>query len=227
MRVLIAEDEKRLAQALQFILNEKRYQTDVVYNGADAYDYARAYEYDVLLLDVMLPKEDGFSVARRLRGEGNSVPILMLTARSRTADKVEGLESGADDYMTKPFEQDELLARIKALTRRRGTYTPNTLSFGDISFDESTCELFCGRESVKLNFKEAELLKLFMTSPVMIFSKERLITNVWGADSDAVDNNVEAYISFIRRKLKFVGSHAVIRNYQKLGYKLEIDEKYI
>ena len=225
MRVLIAEDEKRLAQALQCILSEKKYQTDVVFNGDDAFYYAQSYEYDVILLDVMLPKLDGFAVTRKLRREGNAVPIIMLTARSRTADKVEGLESGADDYMTKPFEPEELLARIKALTRRRGTVTLNTFSFGDIVFDESTSELSCGEESVKLNYKEAELLKLFMSSPAMIFSKEMLITSVWGADSEAVDNNVEAYISFIRRKLKFVGSHVVIRNYQKMGYKLEKYEK--
>ena len=225
MRVLIAEDEKRLAQALQFILKEKKYQADVVYNGADAYDYAHAYAYDVLLLDVMLPKQDGFTVARRLREEGNAVPIIMLTARNRTADKVEGLESGADDYMTKPFEPEELLARIKALTRRRGTVALSKLSFEDISFDESTSELVCGEESVKLNYKESELLKLFMNYPSRMFSKEMLITSVWGVDSEAGDNNVEAYISFLRRKLKFVGSHAVIRNYQKMGYKLEAYEK--
>ncbi len=225
MRVLVAEDEKRLAQALQCILSEKKYHADVVYNGADAYDYARSCAYDVILLDVMLPKLDGFEVCRKLRAEGSTVPIIMLTARSRTADKVEGFNSGADDYMTKPFEPEELLARIKALTRRRGAVTLNTMTFGDISFDESLSELSCGSESVKLNFKEAELLKLFMSARGMMFSKDRLITSVWGADSDAVDNNVEAYISFLRRKLKFIGSQVIIRNYQKLGYRLELDEK--
>ena len=221
MKILIVEDEKRLARALDAILKEQKYLTDVVFDGKSGYDYASAARYDVVILDVMLPEMDGFEVVRRLRADKNEVPVLLLTARTATGDKVNGLNSGADDYMTKPFEPEELLARINALTRRRGAVTMDTLSFGDLVFDRNKSELSCGENSVKLNFKEAEIIKLFLRSPSVILSKDRLISDVWGDDSEAMDNNVEAYISFLRRKLKFLGSRVIIRNHQKIGYKLE------
>lgn len=224
MRILIVEDEKKLAQALQCILAEKKYHPDVVTNGIDAYEYALSTQYDVIVLDIMLPGMDGLTVARKLRAMGVSTPILMLTALSSTANKVDGLNSGADDYMTKPFETDELLARINALTRRHGSVEMNCLSYGDITLNTGSSELCCGNDSINLNYKEAEILKLFLRSPSTVFSKERLIVSVWGADSEAGDSNVEAYISFLRKKLRFINSGVVIRNYQKLGYKIENHE---
>lgn len=221
MKVLIVEDEKRLAQALEYILRQQKFYTDVVYNGNDAYDYASSMDYDVIVLDVMLPGMNGFDVAKKLRQDKNEIPILMLTARGATSDKVGGLNSGADDYMTKPFEPEELIARLNALTRRHGAVIIDELSFGDIRLDLNSSELICGAESIKLNYKEFAIMKLFMLTPSSILTKDKLIDDVWGIDSDAVDNNVEAYISFLRKKLKFVGSAVVIRNQQKLGYRLE------
>ncbi len=221
MKVLIVEDEKRLAQALEYILRQQKFYTDVVYNGNDAYDYASSMDYDVIVLDVMLPGMNGFDVAKKLRQDKNEIPILMLTARGATSDKVGGLNSGADDYMTKPFEPEELIARLNALTRRHGAVIIDELSFGDIRLDLNSSELICGAESIKLNYKEFAIMKLFMLTPSSILTKDKLIDDVWGFDSDAVDNNVEAYISFLRKKLKFVGSAVVIRNQQKLGYRLE------
>jgi two-component system OmpR family response regulator len=221
MKVLIVEDEKRLAQALEYLLREQKIMTDVVYDGKSGYEYASSAKYDLLLLDIMLPEMDGMEVARKLREDNNDVPILMLTAKTTTHDKVNGLNTGADDYMTKPFDPDELIARVNALTRRHGTVVMNSLSFGDIKLDINTNELSCRNESVSLNYKEAELMKIFMKEPGNVFSKDRLITDVWGMDSEAMDNNVEAYISFLRKKLKFIGSCVSIKNQQKLGYKLE------
>jgi len=222
VRVLIVEDEKRLAAALAALLAEQKIQSDVVHDGKSGYEYASMTHYDVIVLDVMLPEMDGFEVAKRLRRDKNAVPILMLTARDQTADKVGGLNSGADDYMTKPFEPEELIARLQALTRRRGAVILDELSFGDLTLRTAASELTCGSETVKLNYKEAEIMKLFLTDPTAVLSKEQLIVEVWGAESDACDNNVEAYISFLRKKLKFLGSRISIKNLQKLGYKLEV-----
>lgn len=224
MKILVVEDEKRLAKALECILKEKKFYVDVVFDGKDGYDYASAMRYDVMILDVMLPYMDGFEVTRRLREDKNDTPILMLTARDALGDKVGGLNAGADDYMTKPFEAEELLARVNALTRRHGTVETNYLTYGDLKFDINSSTLYCGEENVKLNFKEAEMMKLFLRSPSVCFSKDRLICDVWGIDSEAMDNNVEAYVSFLRKKLKFLGSETTIKNYQKLGYKLEKQE---
>lgn len=223
MKILVVEDEKRLARALECILKEKKFYTDVVYDGRDGYDYASAMKYDVIILDVMLPRMDGFEVVRRLREDKNETPVLMLTARDALGDKVNGLNAGADDYMTKPFEAEELLARINALTRRHGVVETDEILCGDLRLDLNSSVLYCGEESVKLNFKEAEMIKLFMRSPSVCFSKDRLICDVWGIDSEAEDNNVEAYVSFLRKKLRFLGSRMSIKNYHKLGYRLEKD----
>lgn len=225
MRILIVEDEKRLAQALKQILSEAKYQTDVAENGTDGYEYAKSGIYDCVVLDVMLPGMSGFEVVRRLRGERILTPVLLLTARDTVPDKVLGLDSGADDYMTKPFSSEELLARLRVLVRRRGEISPEVLRYADIAFSPASSELSCtvpGRErSVRLSFKEAQILRLLLLRPTAILPKEDIIVRVWGYDSDAGDNNVEAYISFLRKKLLFVGAGCEIVSMKKLGYRLE------
>ncbi len=221
MQILVVEDEKRLADALAHVLSEQKYMVDVVYDGADGLDYALSGIYDIIVLDVMLPEKNGYEVAAALRKEKISTPILMLTAKDQTADKVKGLDSGADDYMTKPFATEELLARIRALTRRQGEVVLDELTFGDIVLNLSTCDLLCGGKSVHLNFKEFEIMKLLMHNSSIVTTKEDMIVKVWGYDSNAVDNNVEVYISFLRKKLDFISSKVEISSLRKIGYRLE------
>jgi len=221
MQILICEDERRLASALKQILEEEKYRADVVYNGTDALDYGKSGIYDVIIMDVMMPGMSGLEAVRGLRQAGIETPVLMLTARSSTADKVSGLDCGADDYMTKPFAAEELLARLRALTRRRGEVILDELCAGDLTFSISASMLRAGGREIQLNYKEAELLKLLMARPACILPKEEIITRVWGYDSDAGDSNVEAYISFLRRKIAFVGSEMAIVSVKKQGYKLE------
>ena len=221
MRVLIVEDEKRLAQALGQIMEEQRYNLDMVYDGQDGLDYGLSGQYDVIVLDVMLPKMDGFSVVKKLRENNISVPVLMLTARDEISDKVTGLDCGADDYMTKPFSPEELLARIRALSRRQGDVVLEDIHWADLTLKLSSRTLHCGAKSVSLGFKEFEVLKLLLANPKGIVSKEELIVKVWGSDSNAEDNNVEAYISFLRKKFFYLGSRAGIGTVRKVGYHLE------
>ena len=222
VQILICEDERRLASALQHILEEEKYRTDVVYTGTDALDYGKSGIYDVIVMDVMMPGMDGMEAVRLLRRAGVETPVLMLTARSTLADKVAGLDSGADDYLTKPFAAEELLARIRALTRRRGEVILDEMRTGDTTFCISSSLLCVGEKQIQLNYKEAEILKLLMSRPACILPKEEIITRVWGYDSDAGDGNVEAYISFLRKKLHFVGSGLSIVAVKKQGYKLEV-----
>ena len=223
MHILVVEDEKRLSDALCQILREQKYLVDAVGDGDEGYDYAKSGIYDLMILDVMLPGRNGFEVATALRREKVTLPILMLTARDTVPDKVQGLDAGADDYMTKPFSPDELLARVRVLSRRRGEVVLDEMNCGDLTFTLSSCMLSCRKsgKSVRLNFKESEILKLFFARPAIILSKEELITKVWGFDSDAGDSNVEAYISFLRKKFAFVGSLCEIVSVKKIGYKLE------
>ena len=221
MRILIVEDEKRLAEALAQILKNEGYEVDWTGDGDSGLDYALSGIYDVIVLDIMLPKKNGFEVVKSLRQNKIAVPVLMLTARDETADKVTGLDCGADDYMTKPFIADELLARIRALTRRQGEVILEELTFEDISLNLSAHSLHCGFKSVHLPHKEFEILKLLLAVPGAIVSKESLITKVWGYDSEAEDNNVEVYISFLRKKLFFVRSAVTIGTVRKAGYRLE------
>ena len=221
MRVLIVEDEVRLAEALAQILKANKYMTDVVNSGLDGFDYGLSGIYDVIVLDVMLPEMDGFTIAKKLRDNKIQTPIIMLTTKDSTRDKVTGLDCGADDYMTKPFVPDELLARIRALTRRQGEVQLNEAAFADLTLNLSTGDLSCGNKSIHLNYKEAEILKLLMANPSSAVSKEDLITKVWGYDSDATDNNVEAYISFLRKKLQYLSSGVGITALRKVGYRLE------
>lgn len=221
MQILIIEDEKRLADALYQILLEQKYMADVVYNGIDALEYGLSGIYDLIILDIMIPYKDGFEVAYELRKNKIDTLILMLTAKDTVPDKVTGLDKGADDYMTKPFAPEELIARIKALTRRKGEVVLDETSFDDFNFNASSNTLSKGTKSVHLNYKEAEILKLLLSKPDVIVSKDEIITKVWGYDSDAGSNNVEAYISFLRRKLNFINSDTEIKSIKKMGYRLE------
>lgn len=221
MKVLIVEDEIRLADALGQIMKEQNYHTDIVNDGTDGLYYGLSNEYDVIILDVMLPGMSGFQIVQKLRESRIKTPVLLLTARDDTSDKVKGLDKGADDYLTKPFIPEELLARIRALSRRQGDVFLDEMVFGDLSLDLSSNDLCCREKSIHLAFKEFEVLKLLMSNSGKIISKDTLITRVWGNDSDAEDNNVEAYISFLRKKLSFVGSQVEINTIRKVGYRLE------
>ncbi len=215
MNILIVEDEAALANALEHILKKAGHITDVVGDGQSALDFVRGFSYDLVLLDVMLPKLDGFTVVRQLRTEGISVPVLMLTARSAVPDRVAGLNAGADDYRTKPFDPEELLARVNAMTRRTGTVVMDELSFGDVTLALNTAQLSRGGSSVQLSPKEFQVARLLLGEPSMTFTKDVIISRAWGWDSEATDNNVEAYISFLRKKLRYLGSKVCIRNLQK------------
>lgn len=221
MQILIAEDERPLAKAVKKILEQKGYFVDAVYDGTDAVEYAKSVDYDLIILDVMMPGYDGFEVVRILREKGVGTPVLMLTARSAVSDKVTGLNTGADDYMTKPFDTEELLARVAALTRRRGEVVIDRIDHGDISLDLNSAVLSKDGNSVQLSRKEFEVLKIFLYNPTMTVTSDTLINKVWGVDSDATDNNVEVYISFIRKKLKYLGSAVGIKKIQRIGYRLE------
>ncbi len=224
MNILIVEDERPLAEALSEILKNAGHFTDIVGDGVEALDYVEGFRYDLVILDVMLPRLNGFSVVSAMREHGNATPVLMLTARTTVPDKVQGLNSGADDYMTKPFDPAELLARVNAMTRRTGTVVMNTLSFGDLTLELDSGALRRGEDSVQLSRKELEVARLLLANPSMTVTKETLIVNVWGIESEATDNNVEAYISFLRKKLKYLKSAVTIKNIQRIGYRLEVEE---
>ena len=224
MQVLVVEDEVRLAETLAQLLREQKYVVDVVHDGKDGLAYAESGQYHVIVLDVMLPGMDGYQVARTLRRKRYATPILMLTARSGVSDKVAGLDCGADDYMTKPFAPEELLARVRALTRRQGEVVLEELTFEDLRLELTTHTLKCGEKSVRLSPKEFEVLRLLMASRGGMVPKETLIGKVWGMESDAEDNNAEAYISFLRKKLLYLGSRTSIATLRKVGYRLEKTE---
>lgn len=221
MQVLIVEDDIRLAQALGQILKENHYQVDLVHNGDQGLAYAESGGYDVIILDVMLPRKSGLEVVAELRRANVATPVLMLTARTTIQDKITGLDSGADDYMTKPFSPAELLAHLRALTRRQGQVVFEKINFGDISLNLESHDLSCGSKSINLSYKEFSIANILISNKGQIVSKDMLISKVWGVESSAVDNNVEAYISFLRKKLKFLGSNTQIETVRKVGYRLE------
>jgi two-component system OmpR family response regulator len=220
MKILIVEDDLRLARALAHILVESHHEVDIVGDGASGLEWAESGMYDVIILDVMLPKMDGFEVVAELRRENVSTPVLLLTARDAVSDKITGLDSGADDYMKKPFSPAELMAHLRMLTRRQGEVIFEKLDFADLTLNLDSLELSCGSKTIHLSVKEFSIAKILMTNPSQIASKELLIDKVWGMDSSAEDNNVEAYISFLRKKLKFLGSRARIETIRKVGYRL-------
>ena len=222
MRVLIIEDEVRLASTLQDLLDMNGYTADVCHDGESGLDNALSGIYDVVLLDVMLPKMDGFTVLRNLRSAGNAVPVLMLTARSELSDRVEGLDCGADYYLTKPFEPKELLACIRALTRRQPELrSSDTVEFGDLKLDKSAFTLSCGNRQLRLSRKEFDMMDLLMRNRDMVLTKETLLLKIWGYESDAEDNNVEVYVSFLRKKLDHLRSKVKIKTIRMVGYCLE------
>lgn len=221
MRVLIVEDERNLAETLQQMLKANRFDSDICLDGEKGLQYAENGAYDLIILDVMLPKINGFTIVEQLRNVNNDTPILMLTARSSVEDYVHGLDLGADYYLTKPFEMQELLACVRALTRRHGEVVMNTLRFGDLTLNISTCELSCGDRSLRLGKKEFSIMHLFMTNGNVVVSKEQILHKAWGIESEAEDNNVEVYISFIRKKLRFLQSATQIETLRKFGYKLQ------
>ena len=221
MRILIVEDELHLAEALVQILRKKRYTVDAVHDGKAGLEYALTGIYDVIVLDIMLPRMDGIRVLKQLRKERIATPVILLTAKGDVADKVAGLDSGADDYLAKPFATDELLARIRAASRRRGEVpAEDTLKFGDIELDPATLQLSSGRRQVRLIMKEKELLEQLIARRNTVTPKELIIEKLWGFDSEAGDNHVEVYVSFLRKKLAFLQSDVGIQTVRGVGYRL-------
>ena len=224
MRILVVEDELRLADTLRDLLELNGYTADVCHDGDAGLDNALSGIYDMVILDVMLPKRNGFDVLRALRQEGKTVPVLLLTARSELSDRVEGLDAGADYYLTKPFEPKELLACIRALTRRQpGLVEAGAVTFGDLRLEQSAFQLSCGQRFVRLSRKEFDLLEILMRSRGAVVPKETLLVKVWGYTSDAEDNNVEVYISFLRKKLQYLHAKTRIKTIRMVGYCLEMD----
>lgn len=225
MRILVVEDETLLAETLADILSQAGYTADIASDGETGLDDAQSGIYDAIVLDVMLPKLNGFELLRRLRADGKSTPVLMLTARGELEDRVRGLNWGADYYLTKPFENEEFLACLKAIIRRPGEIAPETIRFGDLELTPSACRLNCGTRELILNQKETEILRLLMLNNSQYLPKETLLLKVWGYESDAVDNNVEAYISFLRKKLAILQSTVNLTVMRRVGYRLEEGRK--
>lgn len=225
MKVLIVDDEKKLADVVSVLLAERQIKSDVAYDGEDGYEKAIKNGYDVIILDVMMPKMNGFEVLSALRKDGIKTPVIMLTAKDAVPDKVKGLDLGADDYLTKPFDGTELAARVNALLRRGTAFIPDVLSYGDITLDCATGELTKNDESVILNYKEKEILRLLLASPKNVVTRDIIIDKVWGWNSDGGEGSLEAYMSFLRKKLRFLSSSVTIKNYQKTGYKIETSEE--
>ncbi len=221
MRVLIVEDERNLAETLREMLKQNRFDSDICFDGEKGLKYAQEGTYDLIILDVMLPKVNGFTIVERLRNAGVATPILLLTARSSVDDYVHGLDLGADYYLTKPFEMQELMACVRALTRRHGEVVMDKLQFGDLMLNKSTCELFCGDRSIRLGKKEFSIMHLLMMNGNVVVTKEQILDNAWGVDSEAEDNNVEVYISFLRKKLRYLHAETQIETLRKFGYKLQ------
>ncbi|NCB41420.1 MAG: response regulator transcription factor [Clostridia bacterium] len=224
MRILIVEDEKRLAETLVDILTENKDVADIALDGDSGLDSALTGIYDAIILDVMLPKRNGFDVVSELRRGNVKTPVLMLTAKAELEDRVKGLDYGADYYLTKPFEIDELLACLRAILRRGDELKVEQLAFGDIFVDVTASELICANQSVKLNARELELLRLLIANKGILLSKEKIFLKVCGYDSEADDSIVEVYLSFLRKKLEHVGSMVKISVVRRVGYKLEVLE---
>lgn len=221
MRLLLAEDEKELSGALVAILTHNNYSVDAVYNGTDALDYLINGNYDGAILDIMMPGLDGITVVRRVRDAGLNLPVLMLTARAEVDDRVSGLDAGADDYLTKPFSSKELLARIRAMTRRAPEITDNVLRFANMTLDRGTFELKTEKGSFRLANKEYQMLEMLMRSPSRLIPTELFMEKIWGFDSETEMNVVWVYISYLRKKLSVLGAKAQIKAARGMGYSLE------
>ena len=221
MRLLLAEDEKALSKALVTILERNNYSVDAVDNGQDALDYLEADNYDGVILDIMMPKVDGITVLKTIRSKGNRIPVLMLTAKAEVDDKVLGLDAGANDYLTKPFHTQELLARIRAMTRTQTAQTDSRLQMGNVTLDCATFELSTPAGSFRLANKEFQILELLMRNPHSLIASERLLEKIWGYDSEAEINVVWVYISYLRKKLSALRADIQIRATRNAGYSLE------
>lgn len=223
MRILIVEDEKALSRVLVKIFEKNYYSVDAVYNGEEALDYIATCNYDIVLMDVMMPVMDGITALKKIRADGNQIPVLLLTAKSEVDDKVMGLDSGANYYITKPFDTKELLAAVRAITRKEDQ-TDNRLHFGNITLDTSTYELASDTDSVKLTNKEFQMMEMFMSNPKILVSADTLMERIWGYDSDSEINVVWAYISYLRKKLKNLNANFTIKSSRNSGYSLELTD---
>ena len=221
MRLLIAEDELDLAEALTAFFEKNHFSVDAVHNGFDAYEYGVTGAYGGIILDVMMPKMNGIQVLERLRTEGVKTPIMMLTAKGQKDDRILGFDAGADDYLPKPFDPDELITRVRAMLRRSESYQPSLLAYGDLTLDPASGLLRCGDQSLRLSGREFQVMELFMRSPRQVFSAEHIMERIWGWDNEAEINVVWVNISNLRKKLKSIGSRVTLRANRGLGYELE------
>ncbi len=221
MRILLAEDERSLSRAVIALLEKNNYSADAVYDGAEALEYLAAENYDAVILDIMMPKIDGLTVLRKLREGGSRIPVLLLTAKSEVADKVRGLDTGANDYLTKPFATAELLARLRAMTRNQAAQTGSRLSFGNVALDQATFELSSPHGSFRLANREYQMIELLMRDPGQVIPTERFLEKIWGYDSDVEVNVVWVYISYLRKKLAALHADIQIKATRNTGYSLE------
>ena len=221
MRLLLAEDEKELSKALCAILKHNNYSVDAVFNGQDALDYGLCENYDGIILDIMMPKMNGLDVLKELREKGISTPVLMLTAKAEVEDRILGLDLGADDYLTKPFSMGELLARIRAITRRKSEFSPNILTSGNLSLNRETFELSAGDTSLRLGNKEFQMMEMLMSNPGRLISTEQFMERIWGYETEAEINVVWVYISYLRKKLTTLSANLEIKAVRGVGYTLE------
>ncbi len=221
MRLLLAEDEKELSNALVAILKHSHYSVDAVYDGQDALDYGLSENYDGIILDIMMPKKNGLEVLSELRKQNITVPVLMLTAKAEIDDRVLGLDTGADDYLTKPFAMKELLARVRAMTRRKEEFSPNTMQYGNVSLNRENFEMSTESASLRLNNKEFQMLEMLMSNPKRLISAESFMERIWGYDTESEINVVWVYISFLRKKLVSLSANVEIKVVRGAGYCLE------
>jgi len=224
MRVLLAKDEKEMSNALVAILKHNNYSVDAVYDGADALDYGLSENYDVVILDIMMPKMNGLEVLEKLREKGIHTPILLLTAKTEIEDRIHGLDMGADDYLSKPFAMGELLARVRAMTRRKSEFTPNLILVGNISLNKENYELSNTKSSLRLANKEFQMLEMLMNNPKRLISTEQFMERIWGYDAEAEINVVWVYISYLRKKLASLDANVKIKAVRGVGYTLEESE---
>ena len=222
MKLLYAEDERSLSEAVVDVLEYHKYKVDAVYDGTEALDFARNDRYDGIILDVMMPGKSGFEVLRTLRAEGNKTPILLLTAKSEVEDRIQGLDLGADDYLPKPFAMGELLARVRAMLRRREDFTPDLLTMGNLSLDRQSYTLSVGGNRIQLPNLEYQMMELFLLNRGIYLSTEDILVKVWGYDTEAEIGIVWVYISYLRKKLSSLGADVVIRAKRGIGYTLEL-----
>ena len=222
MKLLYAEDERSLSEAVVDVLEYHKYKVDAVYDGQDALDYAMNDQYDGIILDVMMPKRSGFEVLKALRAAGNKTPILLLTAKAEVEDRIEGLDLGADDYLAKPFAMGELLARIRAMLRRREDFTPDLLTMGNLSLDRQSYTLGVGDKRLLLPKLEYQLMELFLLNRGVYLSTEDILVKVWGYDTEAEIGIVWVYISYLRKKLASLGANVRIKAKRNIGYTLEL-----